>query len=217
MNAYPISYEMAYQEKHSRLSTFFRMILAIPAAVFLVLYSIVAGIAVLIAFVVLVFTARYPAGLYDFVAGWVRLAGRLSAYEYLLTDLYPPFSGGQAHDYPCQITVGPPQEKYSRLKVFFRIIVGIPTLIMNWLFTMWAGLMAFAAWVVIVITGKLPYGLYEQQVLAERYRTRAGAYFVYLTDLQPPISDKSAADVQQPPASAPPPPPAAPPPAAPAQ
>lgn len=217
MNAYPISYEMAYQEKHSRLSTFFRMLLAIPAAFFAMLYLFVAAFAILFAWVALMITARYPEGLYNFVSGWIRLAGRLAAYEFLLTDRYPPFTGGLAPDYPCQIAVGPPQEKYSRLKVFFRIIVGIPTLIMNWLFSMWAALMAFAAWFVIVITGKLPYGLYEQQVLAERYRTRAAAYFVYLTDFQPPISDRSAADVQQPPASAPPPPPAAPPPAGPAQ
>lgn len=200
MNAYPIAYDADYVEEQSRLSTFFRMILAIPLFVFLVFYGLIAGVVIFIAWLALLFTAKYPPGLYNFVIGYIRAASRINGYASVLVDRYPPFSGGDATDYPVRVSVGPPQETYSRLKVFFRFIIGIPTMIMNLLFAIWAELMSIAAWFAIVFTGRLPQGVYEQLVLAQRYMTRAGGYFAYLTDRQPPISDKSAGEVQQPPA-----------------
>ena len=194
MNRYPISYEMAYQDRHSRLTTLFRLILAIPSSLFVAIYTLVAEIAIVLAWIALVFTAKYPRGLYNFISGWLRAASRLAAYEFLLTDEYPPFTGQQMPDYPLQINIAPPQERYSQVKVFFRIIIGIPIFVMQYLFSIWAQLMAIAAWFVIIVTGKLPYGLYEQQVLAEQYRARATAYFALLTDFYPPISDKSASE-----------------------
>jgi hypothetical protein len=49
------------------------------------------GILLLIAVVALLFTARYPKGLYDFVIGINRWGIRVRAYASLMRDEYPPF------------------------------------------------------------------------------------------------------------------------------
>ena len=48
---------------------------------------------------------------------------------------------------------------------------------------------AFAAWVVIVITGKLPRGLLDLMVLANSYLARSDAYLFLLTETYPPFQD----------------------------
>ncbi len=75
---YPVSFEVDYVERRSRLTAFFRLILVIPVGVFLYIYEIVGLIAVVIAWFAVVITGRYPGGLYNFVAGLTRLLARVT-------------------------------------------------------------------------------------------------------------------------------------------
>ena len=58
------------------------------------------GACVLIAAIALLFTTRYPAGLYDLVVGVNRWSFRLVVYVALMTDRYPPFRLDQGGDDP---------------------------------------------------------------------------------------------------------------------
>ena len=67
--------------------------LAIPHYIVVAFLAIGAIGAVIIAWVAILFTGRYPRGLFDYVVGVIRWCTRVSAYAFLLvTDLYPPFS-----------------------------------------------------------------------------------------------------------------------------
>ncbi len=67
--------------------------LVIPHFIVLAVLGIVALFAVVIAWFAILFTGRYPRGLFDFVVGLLRWGLRVQAYAFLLvTDRYPPFS-----------------------------------------------------------------------------------------------------------------------------
>ncbi len=186
--SYPVTFEADYAERRNRLTAFIRLILAIPLLIWLYFYAIIAYVAIVIAWFAIVITGRYPQGLYNFVAGFVRFIARFTAYTVLLCDPYPPFGGSPEAAYPVRMEFEP-LEHYSRLKTFFRIIIAIPILILRYVMGLLLEIGAIAAWVVIVITGKLPRGLFDLMVLAASYTVRSDAYLALLTETYPPFQD----------------------------
>lgn len=77
----------------SRWLPLVKWLLAIPHYIVLFVLVIFAAIAIVVAWFAILFTGRYPRGLFDFVVGVGRWALRVDAYALLLiTDRYPPFS-----------------------------------------------------------------------------------------------------------------------------
>ena len=185
-----MTFEADYVEQRSRLTAFFRLLLAIPLAVVLYLYAIVASVAIVIAWFAIVITGHYPRGLYDFIAGFIRFVTRFTAYAALLCDPYPPVGGTDDEAYPVRMHFAGPLESYSRLKTFFRIIIAIPIMVVRYIMGLLLEVGAVAAWVIIVITGKLPRGLFDLLVLANSYTARSDAYLFLLTETYPPFQDE---------------------------
>ncbi len=90
--AYPITVDVAFQEKLSRLTTFFRGFMVIPQFVVLYFIGIAASVLMFLAWWAILFTGKYPRSFFDFVAGYLRWSTRVTGYYCLLTDKYPPFS-----------------------------------------------------------------------------------------------------------------------------
>jgi hypothetical protein len=205
--SYPVTFEADYVERRNRLTAFFRLILAIPLAIWLYVYAIVAAIAVVIAWFAIVITGRYPQGLYDFVAGYTRFLARFTAYTVLLTDPYPSFGGSPDPAYPVRMEFAGPLHPYSRLKTLVRIILAIPILVVRYVMGILLEIGAIAAWFVILITGKLPRGLFDLMVLANSYTARSDAYIYLLTETYPPFQDEQTRAAGTPTPPAPPAPP----------
>lgn len=89
---YPITVSFEYQEKLSRLTTFFRVLMIIPQWIVLYFIGMAASVVIFIAWWAILFTGRYPRWAFDFVAGYVRWYTRVTGYYCLLTDKYPPFN-----------------------------------------------------------------------------------------------------------------------------
>jgi Domain of unknown function (DUF4389) len=190
MTSHAVTFEMDYVEKRSRLTAFFRLILAIPHFIVLTLYSIAAGIVVIIAWFALLFSGRYPQGMYDFVAGFLRYSTHFYGYTFLATDVYPPFSGSPGAEYPVRLIVGPPKPQYSRVKVLFRIILAIPPLLITYAMQVVAQVGAILAWFAIVFLGRQPKGLQDMIQLGLSYQQRAYAYVLLLTEDWPSFTDE---------------------------
>jgi uncharacterized protein DUF4389 len=186
---YPISYEAdADLEGRNRLTTFFRYIVAIPWLIVASIYGFVAEIVAVIAWFAIVFTGKYPQGLYDFNAGYLRMASRVNGFEYLLTDGWPPFGGDDDPNYPIRVGVPAPLDQYDRLKTGLRLIIGIPVYLLAIVQAIILGVCAVIAWFVILFTGKVPDGLFNPIRSASAYLTRAGGYFLLLTEDYPPFT-----------------------------
>jgi hypothetical protein len=186
---YPISYEVdPALEGRNRLTTFFRYIVSIPWAIVAYVYGIVAEIAAVIAWFAIVFTGKYPEGLYNFNAGYLRMVTRVNGFEYLLTDEWPPFGGDEEAGYPIRIGVAPALDQYSRLKTGLRFLVGIPVMLLAIVQAIILLVCALIGWFAILFTGKLPEGLFNPMRSALAYLTRATGYFLLITEDWPPFS-----------------------------
>jgi hypothetical protein len=90
---YPVELNVQYPEKLSRLTTFFRIFMVIPHVFLLYFITIAFGVIQFIAWWAILFTGRFPRTLFDFSLWCFRWITRVNGYSYLLTDVYPPFSG----------------------------------------------------------------------------------------------------------------------------
>ena len=98
MSDSPVKYTLDYPEKLSRgvllLKTFLGWLyVLIPHGIALMFYGFAVCVVTFIAWFAILFTGKYPKGMFDFVVGYQRWSNRVNAYMMFLTDVYPPFSG----------------------------------------------------------------------------------------------------------------------------
>ncbi|HTT95202.1 MAG TPA: DUF4389 domain-containing protein [Solirubrobacterales bacterium] len=189
---YPVHYEADYQAEQNRATTFFRIILAIPWLIVAYLYEIAAFFTQIFAWLALLFTGRYPEGLYNLNSGFVRYRIRVYAWIYLQTDEWPPFGISDDPAYPIRVNVGPREERQSRLKVFFRIILAIPMLIVVYAVAYMHMALAAIAWLTIVFRGYLPEGVNGAMTYCNSFYTRIYGYLALLTDVYPPVGEEKS-------------------------
>jgi Domain of unknown function (DUF4389) len=186
---YPVGYEADYPgDGRNRLTTFFRYLIAIPWLIVVGLYGIGAYLAAIVAWFSIVFTGRYPEGIYNFEGQFVRMVGRVSAFLDLATDEYPPFHGNPDDNYPVRVSVPPAKAEYDRLKTGLRFIYGIPVILLNYVQAIIAFVIALIGWFAILFTGRLSEGLFDPLRSALAYQTRAAAYLLLMTEDWPPFS-----------------------------
>ena len=96
MDEHPINLEIAYPESLSRGHLLLKVFLGwlyvgIVHGIILYFLAIIASIITFLAFFVILFTGKYPRGMFDFVVGFYRWQMRVNAYMSLLRDDFPPF------------------------------------------------------------------------------------------------------------------------------
>jgi hypothetical protein len=190
---YPVRFDADYASERSRLTVVFRLILVIPLAIAVFFYAIAATFAVIVAWFAIVITARYPAGLYEFMAGYTRFITRITGYALLLCDPYPSFSAAADRGYPVRVEFAGPLASYSRPKTFFRFILAIPIVILRYIVALLLQIGAVGAWLVIVVTGRLPWSFFDLMAQGVAYLARSDAYLFLLTETYPPFEDSRPA------------------------
>ena len=89
---YPVLFHLDYPERLSRWKIFVKWLLLIPHYVILMFLGIALAVVWFIAWWAILFTGRYPRGMFDFTTGVMRWTWRVTVYLLMFTDAYPPFS-----------------------------------------------------------------------------------------------------------------------------
>jgi hypothetical protein len=186
--SFPVEFDVEYPERLSRLLIFFKWLLIIPNAIVLYVVGIVAGLFTFLAWFAILFTGRYPRGMFNFVVGYYRWSFNLTAYLYLMRDEYPPFSL-ESGRYPLTFEVEYP-EHLSRLLIFFKWLLVIPNIIVFYFVMLGWMVTTFIAWFAILFSGRFPKGLFNFSVGVLRWNARLDAYVLLLRDDYPPFSLK---------------------------
>jgi hypothetical protein len=168
--------------RQRRVTTAFRLLLAIPHFLVLYVLAIAAEVVAVIAWFAALFTGRLPAGLADFLTGWLRWSARVYAYVGLLTDQYPPFALADA-DYPVRLSAAP--GRLNRLAVLFRLILAIPAWLLFVLIGYGAVVIGVVIWLIVLITGTMPAPLHQAVAAVVRYGARFYGYFFLMSGTYP--------------------------------
>ncbi len=181
--------------RRSRLTVFFRLLLAVPHLIWLLLWGIAALLAAIVAWFAALVTTRVPDGLHGFLAAYLRYQTHVTAYLFLIANPFPGFTG-TAGRYPVELVVDPPAA-HNRWSVFFRGLLALPALLIA---AAYSGVLLAAAvlgWFASLVRGEMPLGLRNAGALALRYQEQVGAYF-YLVTPSYPYSGPTAAPQPRP-------------------
>jgi Domain of unknown function (DUF4389) len=186
VQTHPIDMTVGGDLQRSRLTVFFRLIIAIPHLIWVMLWGILAEIVVIVAWFAALITGRVPEGLHGFLASYLRFYTRLSAYLFLLSDPYPPF-GGAPGGYPVDVQIAPATEQ-SRVTVLFRLILVIPAALLVYVFRLVNEIVAFLGWFHCLFTGRMHEGMQNLSIWLLRYEVQTAAYVLLLTGRYPSLN-----------------------------
>src|SRR5881397_1605767 len=206
---YPLQLTGELAPKLSRGLWLVKWLLAIPH--FIVLFFLwIAFVAVsVVAFFAILFTGRYPRGLFEFNVGVLRWTWRVCFYSYtaLGTDAYPPFTLKDVPEYPARLEIDYPGSLSRGLVLVKWWLLALPQYLVVAVFAggAWGGMNAanhHEAWssgaglisllvviagLVLLFTGRYPKAIFDFVMGMNRWVFRVAAYATLMTDTYPPF------------------------------
>jgi hypothetical protein len=210
--SYAARLDIDYPEKLDRVTTFFRLIWAIPILILLSVLTASASDTVtvvtesgetlsrvtgtgagiggglfLATMLMILFRERYPRWWFDFARELTRFEARVGAYLALLTDKYP--STVEEQTVHLEVDYPDVERDLNRWLPLVKWLLAIPHYIVLVVLVMVAIVVVVIAWLAILFTSRYPRGLFNYVVGVGRWSLRVQAYaFLLVTDRYPPFS-----------------------------
>jgi hypothetical protein len=195
---YPVSVKGELTEPPSNALWLIKWLLAIPHYIILAFLWIAFVIVSIMAFFTILFTGKYPKGLFDFNVGVLRWSWRVGFYSYqaLGTDKYPPFTLESVDDYPADLDVAYPERLSQGLVLIKWWLLAIPHYIIVGFFQGGYGgrgggglvsILTIIAAIMLLFTGQYNKAIFDFVVGMNRWTYRLYAYVSLMTDEYPPF------------------------------
>ena len=187
----PVQLELDAPLQVARWRVIGNPVMAIPHVIVLYVFGICLSVVTFIAWFAILFTGRYPPGLFDFATGVVRYQWRVGSFYLFMRQPYPAFGlpsgpaepGGD----PATLSVARP-DKLSRGLIFVKWLLVIPVYLVLIVLAIGAYFALIVAFFAVLFTGKWPEGLRRYVVGVMRLGFRMNVYLYLMTDVYPGFS-----------------------------
>ncbi len=203
---HPISLTVADDLRRSRVTVFFRLLIAIPHLVWWYLWNIVALVVAVLTWVCTLVIGRPPRPFHRFLGAFIRYQTHVWAFVTLVGNPFPGFVGARG-SFPVDLVTPVEPERQNRLGVFFRIVLALPALVLDRVLSYVLLVVAIFAWFAALVRGRMPDGFRDLGAYVLRYTGQAHGYVFLQTARYPHSSPRdeftTAADGVTSPASTP--------------
>jgi hypothetical protein len=194
VNQHPVRFVITDDLRRSRLTVFFRLLLAIPHFIWTFLWTYAMFPLIAFQWLWVIGAGHMEEDVHRFIGRYVRYHVHLYAYLMLLANPWPIPNGREG--YPIDMELDPP-ERQNRLTVIFRLILVIPAYIFMTVLNVVLYVIGLLGWFASLVLGRMPQGMRDLGAYCLRFQTQTYAYLLLLTPRYPSLAGSRAPQLQE--------------------